>query len=790
MRKERFNSDWKVWKDLDPFELVFHVPEEAETVELPYDAMFHEEQRPDSVNGGSTGFLDGGAYKYWKRFFVPEEWKGGHVCFLFEGVYCRASVFINQSLAGQQASGYSEFLVEAQDYLRFGEWNEILVNVKCGTRNSRWYSGAGIYRNVWIGYAPAVCLEPGSLRVTTMEVSGEGVGVCVEARLRNDGVGACETVFSIRAEDSDGALLSAYTCPVRIPGRQTVEFRKNLFLEHARLWSDEAPNLCRFCVRVKAEDGTSDEKNVTTGLRQLRLDSRHGLRVNGREVKLRGACIHHDQSILGAAANEAYEYRRVRLLKEAGFNAVRSAHNHASQALLNVCDRLGVYVMDELTDVWNKSKTGYDSSLDFAQNWRRDVHAMVTADYNHPSVILYSTGNEIFEISTDRGIETSRDLGAEFHRLDPTRYTTNGINGAFAAGDGLAQIVRDLTGKDAGKGDVNLFMSMMETKMPQIVSHPVIGDLLEKLDPTMDILGYNYMTARYEPDAETYPDRIMVGTETYPKQIAENWQVIRKTPAVIGDFTWTGWDYLGEVAPVYPALCNTGGDISATGVRRPVSYYREIVFGRKKGPCIAVQDPERYGTERNFGPWCFTDCTFNYTYEGMEGRPVMIQVYAGGDHVELFRNGTSLGVRPCGPQTSYVTQFDMEYEPGELMAVAYEDGREVGRCILRSAGPACRLQARAKEETEDPRWIFVDLYLQDSQGTTVMEDREVSVQISGPARLEAFGSELAKHHGGYEKPVTTMTDGHALAVLKMTGEGEIRLSFASEGVDGAEVVWK
>lgn len=787
MKRENFNQHWKVWKDTSPFELVFRVPEDAESVSLPHDAMFHEEQREDSVNAGSTGFLDGGEYKYWKSFFVPEEWRGEHVFFGFEGVYSHASVFINQSLAGEHASGYTEFLVEAESYIRFGQWNEILVSVKCGTRNSRWYSGAGIYRNVWIGHAPAVFLEPGSFRVTTMDVSEGGASVCTEICIRNDGLSAAEVRLSVRFEESGGDVVCAYEFPIRAAARNTVIFRKSVFLDRVRLWSEEHPDLYRVSVQLQDEEGILDVEETDTGFRRLTLDSRQGLRVNGVPVKLRGACIHHDQSILGAAACEAYEYRRVRLLKEAGFNAVRSAHNHASQALLSACDRLGVYVMDELTDVWNKSKSNYDSSLNFERDWKQDVETMTKADYNHPSVILYSTGNEIFEICTEKGIETSRMLGEEFHRMDPTRYTTNGINGAFAAGDGLAQIVKDISGKDPGKGDVNLFMGMMETKMPQIVSHPVIGEILEKLEPTMDVLGYNYMTARYETDAKKYPDRVMVGTETYPKQIAENWAVIQRTPSVIGDFTWTGWDYLGEVAPVYPALCNTGGDISATGMRRPVSFYREIVFGRSKGPCIAVQDPGRYGVERNFGPWCFTDCTFSYTYEGMEGRPVMIQVYGGGDTAELFQNGKSLGRKPCGKETGCFTSFDTVYEPGELTAVIYEDGKEAGRSVLRTVEKEKHLAVSARREDGHPLWIFADVLIQDSNGTIDRTEREIEMQISGPAELEAFGSEHARHRRGYRHPETTTTDGHALAVLRVTGEGKICLRVSSEGLETAEV---
>ena len=542
MQRVNFNENWKYWKDNDPFELVFHVPEEAVDVTVPHDAMFAELQTPDSINGGSTGFLDGGEYKYYKRFFVPEEYRDGKVLLLFEGVYSHASVFVNQSLAGENAFGYSEFFVELQDYLNFGGENEILVTVKCGARNSRWYSGAGIYRDVWLLHGPAVRVKPGSLRFTTLDLQPDGAAVEVKATVRNDGIAAKQIMAAVTVREENGAVVCAHTYPLRVKGQEEIELRKNLFLENAKLWDEDSPNLYEIAVTVTDESGVSDSEQVTSGIRKLTLDRRHGLQVNGKTVKLRGACLHHDQSILGAATYYDYEYRRIKRLKEAGFNAVRSAHNHASQALLNACDRLGVFVMDELVDVWNKSKKSYDYSIDFVHSWEKDVESMVTADCNHPSVVLYSTGNEIFEIATEKGMEVSRMLSEKFHQLDPTRYTTNGVNGAFAAGDGITQIVKDLTGQEPGKGDVNVFMGMMATQMPAITKHPVVGGILERLETTMDVLGYNYMTARYLSDTEQYPDRLMVGSETYPKQIAENWDAILQSPAVLGDFTWTGWD--------------------------------------------------------------------------------------------------------------------------------------------------------------------------------------------------------------------------------------------------------
>ena len=773
---------------MDPFELVFRVPDDAQAVELPHDAMFHEEQKQGAANGGYTGNIDAGEYKYYKQFYVPEEYRGGHVMLQFEGIYRNACVFVNQSKVGESAYGYTDFTVDIGDYLQYGADNDILVAVKCGTRSSRWYSGAGIYRNVWLIRGGSLCVKPYGLRITTLDVDEDGALVCISARIHNDSLSAGTVQVNVSIRELAGKVVTNNTYPVRIGSRQSLEFRKNIYIDHAKLWDEITPNLYQVVFTVTDQSGAEDVTEITSGIRKLSVDSRHGLRVNGRGVKLRGACIHHDQGILGTATYDDYEYRRVKRLKEAGFNAIRSAHNPASQALLKACDRLGVYVMDELVDVWNKSKVSYDYAVDFARNWESDIEHMVEDDYNHPSVILYSTGNEIFEICTEKGFETSRMLSDKFHELDTTRYTTNGINGAFAAGDGLAKIVDDITNgeADTGKGDVNVFMAAMETNMPGIVAHPILGGILEKLETTMDVIGYNYMTSRYLMDAKRYSDRVMVGTETYPKQIAENWDAITRCPAVIGDFTWTGWDYLGEVTAVYPDLMNTGGDISLTGCRRPTSYYREIVFGLTKKPCIAVQDPERYGIVRNFGPWCYTDCTFNYSYEGQEGKPILIQVYSGGDSVELFQNGKSLGVQPCGKETRFETQFNTVYVPGELTVAAYEAGVEIGRTSLKTSGKAEKLALMA-ERYETLAFINIDVLDQD--GLLVADSKApLSIEVTGAARLLAFGGVGALHRKGYELSQTTAGEGHALAILKLEkGGGKVTVTVCGEGIEKTAV---
>lgn len=288
MEKIKFNEGWKVWKDLDPFELVFRVPEDAVQADLPYDAMFHEEQRSGAVNGGYTGNIDAGEYKYYKRFFVPEEYRGGHVMLQFEGIYRNASVFVNQSKVGGSAYGYTDFTVEAGDYLKYGEENEVLVAVKCGTRSSRWYSGAGIYRDVWLIHGSEICVKPYALRFTTVDVDEDGALVCVSAKIINDGLSAKTLDISVTVEDGEGNTVVDNTYMVRMNSRSNLDFRKNVYIDDAKLWDEFHPNLYNITLKIKDGENVLDATTITSGIRKLSMDTRHGLRVNGKVVKLRG----------------------------------------------------------------------------------------------------------------------------------------------------------------------------------------------------------------------------------------------------------------------------------------------------------------------------------------------------------------------------------------------------------------------------------------------------------------------------------------------------------------------
>ena len=701
MIEQKWNEDWKFWVDKDSFALVWDIPEIARDITLPHDAMIEKPANPDSLNGGNTGFRDGDVYIYVKMLHAPEEYKEKTIMLKFEGVYMNAFVYVNGQLAAKSPFGYTTFYAPLNDFLKYGEDNEIRVQVRAGAMtNSRWYSGAGIYRDVYLLESGLTHIVPEGVQVKTENADDAYATLKVATELENKTAVSQDLVIETVIKDNEENVVAKECTFATIFAGENRTLQQRILVDNPKLWSADNPKLYTFETKVYENTEAKellDEAVDTFGIRTLAVDAKRGFRVNGKSVNLRGGCIHHDSGLLGAATYEDAQYRQILKMKEAGFNAIRMSHHPMAPAMLRACDEIGMYVMDETFDMWNRLKSNYDYGLYFQEWWEKDVTAMVRKDYNHPSVILYSVGNEIPEIGTDKGAQTCQEISDKIRSLDNTRYTLASINGVFAAGDAVDQIVADvaanLSAEDKIDGNVNDFMSLMDAHMDEIVVHDAISKRLEKACAGIDVAGYNYMTARYEKDGETYPNRVIVGSETYPPEIARNWELVERLPHVIGDFTWTGWDYIGEAGvgiPAYkwgeggfgagfPAQLAYPGDFDITGFRRPASYYREAVFGLRKKPYIAVQNPTHYEEFLIKTPWVISDSTANWNWNGMEGKPAIVEVYAQGDEVELFLNETSLGKKPAGKEAGFRTLFETTYEPGTLVAVSYENGQEIGR---------------------------------------------------------------------------------------------------------------
>lgn len=791
MKKLLFNDNWYFWKETDAFSLLWNIPGNAKPVTLPHDAMIEEPAKADSLNKGNTGYRDGAVYNYAKQLYVGSEAKEERYVLHFQGIYMKAFVYVNGALAGQHFYGYTDFYTDITDYIRYDDKNEIRVVVRNGAMtNSRWYSGGGIYRNVYLLTGKTGYFQPGELRIDTTDLDGDKAILDIRGKL----------IFS--SEIPQGVRVCGKICrgdtPVTVFETELlkecnyIKFKALPELENPVLWSAESPELYQMQLELLVMDQLLDEESVSFGVRTLELAADTGLLVNGRQTKLRGACIHHDNGVIGAACYADAAFRRVAFLKGAGFNAIRMAHHPVSEELLTACDTLGMYPMDEYTDMWTRAKNEYDYSMNFVRDWQDDIYAMVSRDYNHPSVIMYSVGNEIPEFGSEDGARWCRKLSDYIHSLDPFRYTTAGINGVYAAGDALDQVMRDVA-KEAvengtlPEGNVNDFMTIMDTQMDRVVVHPIISDALDRLSESLDIMGYNYMTARYEYDQEKRPQRVMVGSETYPPEIGHNWSIVRRTPSVIGDFTWTGWDYIGEAGvgiaayhfgeggfgaqyPCYLAYC---GDFDITGFRRPMSYFREIVFDLRRKPYITVQKPRHYYDKLLKTPWMSSDNLSSWTWPGYEGKPIMVEVYAAAPEVELFINGRSIGKKACGKENNYTAYFDTVYEAGALSAVArYEDGSTESYSV-ETTGPVSEIHIEKEQFPGVGKLQYYVIELRDGEGRVVMnEDCTLSLEVLGAGRLLGFGSANPKTPDSFLTGQARTFLGRALAVVENCGEGD------------------
>lgn len=791
MKEILFNNEWKYWIDKNAFALVWNIPESAETVELPHDAMIKKAAYKESPNGGNTGFRDGDVYNYVKILNVPVEYKDKTVMLKFEGVYMNTFVYVNGQLAGKNPYGYTTFYVNLNDHLKYGEENEIRVIVRNGAMtNSRWYSGGGIYRDVYLLVSDLSYIVPDGVQIATCDADEEFAALNIKTELKNRKHNPAELKLQHTIEDEKGNVVKSDMIPLTLFENEERAMNHKITIENPSLWSDETPVLYTCTTRLYEGDEIIDETNNTFGIRTLSVDARRGFRVNGKTVKFRGACIHHDSGLLGAATYEEAEYRQIKKLKEAGFNAVRMSHHPMAPAMLRACDKLGMYVMDESFDMWTRCKSDYDYGMNFDEWWEKDVTAMVRSDFNHPSVVMYSIGNEIPEIGTEHGSKICHDISSKVKELDSTRFTLASINGVFAAGDKVpeivADVVKDLSSKGEIDGNVNDFMTLMDGHLDDIVVHKAISERLEKACAPVDIAGYNYMTARYEGDGKTYHDRVIVGSETYPPEIARNWELVKKLNHVIGDFTWTGWDYIGEAGvgvPAYqfgeggfgagfPCQLAYSGDIDITGFRRPASYFREIVFGLRKNPYIAVQNPGKYGQHLIKTPWVISDTISSWTYDkSFEGKNVIVEVYCAGDEIELICNGKTISRKKAGIDAGCRVLFETVYNPGVLTAVSYENGKEIGRMDLETAGDIKNIVIAAEDKDAD--LIYIPVELCDEKGRVVTcDDRKIYISVEGGAELAGFGSGNPKPLYNYTESVTETFNGRALAILKRNGKDE------------------
>lgn len=794
MRESSFNDGWRVRPKVSFFHELFTGPPVWKEVTLPHDALIGAERSPDHASGALSGFYPGGVFEYVKTITPPDGYRNGRVEIAFDGIYRDAMVYVNGAFAGQRPSGYVPFRLRIDPFLRDGD-NEIRVECR-NHLDSRWYAGGGIYRDVTLLVGGPLHVAAGGVHVTTPDVDDELAVVDVAVLVQNETRHLNPARLVLEIVSQDGQVVAAADVPVTAQPSGSATVRQRLTVPAPRRWSLEDPVLYT-CRTALVRDGELlDAVDTTFGIRTLQWDAIHGLRLNGQAVKLRGGCVHHDNGVLGAATFARAEERRVERLKAAGYNAIRSAHNPISTAMLEACDRLGMLVMDETFDSWTSQKMEFDYSLDLPTWWRADVAAMVLRDRNHPSVIMYSIGNEIPEIGSPWGAQLGRDMLELVKELDPTRPVTNGINPFFAFQADVKAM------KDAPEGaahmGINTLMAELAEAGAAAVASPAVTERIDESMSLLDVAGYNYAEGRYELDLERHPQRLILGTESDAKKIETIWDLVTRHPRVLGDFSWTAWDYLGEAGigrvsegehdkgfvGAFPFRLSMAGDIDITGRRRSVSYYRETVWGLRKAPHFAVHRPGSSGVPAT--AWAWSDSLDSWSWPGHEGQPIRVDVYSDADEVELLLDGTPIGRTKVGKERRFVASFDATYTPGELVAVALGGGEEQGRAVLRTAGDALHLEVVADrtELTGPDDLAFVEIALVDDAGVVhVTLERELTVTLTGPGVLQGLGSADPRSTADYTATTCRTFDGRALAVVRPTSDGEITVRI--ETVDSA-----
>ena len=769
----------------------------GKTVTLPHDAMLAEPRTALSAGGTNTGWYEGYDYEYRRTLTVPENALADTHILEFEGVYHNAEVWLNGQKAAFRPYGYTNFYVDCAPYLHAGE-NELRVIARNADQpNSRWYSGAGIYRPVQLWTAGGAHIALNGVKIRTLSLDP----AVVEVRVKTTAPGTVRlTVDDLPAvqQESDGEAVCTLT------------------LDNARLWTPETPNL--YTCRVSFAD---DEVTETFGVRKVEWGT-DGFLLNGKRYIIQGACIHHDNGLLGAVCDPDAVARKVRLLKENGYNAIRSAHNPCSKALLAECDRQGMLVMDEYIDHWYIHKTEHDYVDYFNDWWRQDLTDMVEKDYNHPCVVLYSTGNEVSETAQKRGIALTKEMTDFLHGLDNSRPVTCGVNifFNFLSSIGFGVYSDEKAKKEAERAEKAKQRGEKAARKKAVGSQffnnlaGLLGDEFMKRGATlhgcdvktrdafanMDIAGYNYGIYRYKHDLKKYPQRLILGSETFCNDAYKFRELAKQEPRLVGDFVWAGMDYLGEVMVgswEYADYAETfdgglgwvsagSGRIDLTGKPLGEALYTRVALEADNGPYIAVCPVNHTGDRHSPSAWKMTNAMPSWSWTGCEGRKASVEVYARAARVELVLNGHTVGSKTL--KNDCLARFIIPYESGTLEAVSYDAAdHEIGRCKLQSAGGTTRLTLDAEEPTVKPGHLcYIRLRYTDENGITKPLARgSIQVQVRG-GTLVGLGSACPFNKHSYLDSETDTYYGEALAIVRM-GDGDAMTIAASDGEYSAEL---
>jgi len=806
-RDRIFNEGWKFIRDsLSGAERPDYDDSKWMVVDLPHDYSIMDlpgEDGPGQVgpfsrkspgNGNSTGHVIGGTGWYRKSFTLDKADEGKTAILNFDGVYMETEVWVNGKKAGIHKNGYTPFWFDITSLLNAaGEPNVIAVKVDNVGRNSRWYSGSGIYRNVHLTLTQPVHVAVWGVNITTQEIKQNSAVVDVEVTTQNEKEKEVKAQITINIKDKDGNLAGTATDNVVLSGKADNITKKQIVVKNSVLWSVESPNLYNAEIIIEADNKVTDKYYQTFGIRSIQFSAEKGFLLNGKSVELKGGCMHHDNGLLGSAAIDRAEERRVELMKANGYNAIRCAHNPPSEVFLNACDRLGMLVIDEFTDMWEYYKNPQDYSRFFREWWNKDLTDMILRDRNHPGIIMWSIGNEIYEKNDTTRLRIGRQLAERVRELDNTRAVTQAITGFF---------------------------------------YPAGWDATAPAFALLDVSGYNYSWEKFESDHQKYPQRIMFTSESFAKGAYDYWKVVEEYPYVIGDFVWTSMDYLGEVSlgstsyvpaaqkggpsgnfsgfklpegvnifdlqairpsawPYFVAGC---GDIDITGEKKPQMLYRDVLWDNSKLE-INVHAPIPEGYAENVSGWGWPDEWPSWNWEGNEGRPLQVRIFTKGDNVRLELNGELVGEKEVSAETQYIASFVVPFEPGELKAIAYEEGEEIATKSLKTAGDptSIRLIADRDEINTDRNDLsFVKIEIVDEIGQVVPRDSiKIKLTLTGNGELAASGNASPYDMESFNRLEINTFKGRAQAIIRpFAKNGNIKLIAEADDLKAGDVLIK
>ncbi|MCD0469960.1 glycoside hydrolase family 2 TIM barrel-domain containing protein [Flavobacterium sp. JAS] len=771
-RKQLFDYNWKFFLGDDAEAKTSNFNDTSwRNLDLPHDWSIEGKIHPKNTTGAGGGYFPSGIGWYRKTFQAPDEWKTKKTAIYFEGVYMNSEVFINGKSLGIYPYGYSSFSYDLTPYLNFGKENVIAVRVDNSQQmNSRWYSGSGIYRHVWMMVTDPVHVTNWGVAVSTPEVSSKKAVVLVKTKIKNETEFAQSIVVKTVLSNNISKNVGNGQMQIELPAHNEKELTQTISVSNPKLWTPETSFLYQAQIQIVKDKKVVDETKTNFGIRSIKFTAENGFQLNGKTVKINGGCVHHDNGSLGAAAFDRTEERKVELLKAGGFNAVRTSHNPPSEAFLDACDRLGLLVMDESFDCWKIGKNSNDYAKYFDQWWKKDLQAMILRDRNHPSIVMWSIGNEIVERGKPEAVETAKMLMQEVKKIDTTRPVTSAV--------------------------VNL-------------------DKWENLDSLInvhDVAGYNYNLHTAPDDHKRVPSRIIVQTESYPKDAFNNWKLVQENNYVIGDFVWTAMDYLGESGigrwyysgevpgqhwendffPYHGAYC---GDIDLLGWRKPISHYRSMLYNNNEKLYMAVREPAPEPLEIKETWWSVWPTWESWTWPVFEGKTVQVEVYSKYPKVRLYLNDKLVGEQKTSKEEQFKATFSIPYSPGLLKAVGVENDKEVASTILQTAGDAAKIKLTADRNEilangQDLSYITIEITDKDGIFQPNAVNR-LDFKIEGPGVIAGVDNADIKDTEQYVGSTRKAWHGRALVVIKSNHEaGEIKLSVISNGLEAKSIIIK